>query len=87
MITSDGIDTGTNTHTRVHNGYSAEIVPWFDELGGCMLINVRVVLKVQHPARVGKTQDHPSWDKNSHNHCYNRKDISSYNSFQKYVLN
>ena len=65
MITSDRIDTGTNTHTRVHNGYNVEIVPRFDELCGSMLVDAQVVLKVQDPARVGGTQDHPSWDKNS----------------------
>lgn len=44
MITSDRIDTGTNTHTRINN---VEIVLWFDELCGSILINAQVVLKVQ----------------------------------------
>ena len=51
-----------------------------------MLANAKVVLKVQHPTRVGGTQDHPSWDKSSYSHSYNRKDITSYKSFQKYIL-
>jgi len=86
VITSDRIDTGTNTHTRVHNEYSVEIVPWFDELRSSMLANAKVVLKVQHPARVGGTQDHPSWDRGSYSHSHGRKDITSYRSFKKYIL-
>ena len=68
---------------RVHNGYSVQIVPWFDELRGSMLANTKVV---QHPTRVGGTQDHPSWDRSSNSHSHNRKDITSYTTFQQHIL-
>ena len=86
FITSDKIDTGTNTHVRVYNDYSVELVPWFDEFRGSNLANAKIVLKVQHPSRVGGIQDHPSWDKTSGSHSHNRKDITSYSCFQKYIL-
>lgn len=50
------------------------------------LLNVKVVLKVQHFSRVGGMIDHPSWDKSSYKHSYNIKEITSYSNYNKYVL-
>lgn len=76
--TSDKVDVGSNTHTRLHTGYSIEFTSTFDEIVGSSLTNTKVVIKLQHPSRVGGACDHPSWDKNSISHSYNIKDITSY---------
>ena len=58
----------------------------FDRLQESSLIDTSVVLKVQHPSRVGGTHDHPSWNRYSYRHSYNTNDITSYCNFNKYVL-
>ena len=51
------------------------------------LQDTNVVIKVQHPSHVGGCHDHPSWDRTSHRHSHNIKDIVSYSSYNKQVLN
>ena len=88
IITSDKIDTGKCVHVPVHKGYNVELIHSCDEQQGSTfsLMNVKVVLKVQHPSRVGGMIDHPSWDKSSYKHSYNIKEITSYSNYNKYVL-
>lgn len=84
--TTDKIDTGRNLHVRVYSGCAVEIIALFDNLQGSALMNTSIVLKVQHPSRVGGTSDHPSWDRASYKHSYNINHITSYDSFNKHVL-
>lgn len=84
--TRDKLDIGNKSHMRVHNGYSIELVQTFDNYRGSSLSDVHVVVKLQHPSRVGGTHDHASWNKNSRIHSYNIKEIASYSNYNKYVL-
>lgn len=82
----DKIDTGTEVHKRVHNGYAIEMEFSFDQERRSSIVDAKICVKVQHPSRVGGTVDHPSWDKTSIKHSYNRKNVVNFKSFDKYVL-
>lgn len=89
MILSDKIDTGQEVHVRVHSGFNLELIASFSSGPDacCSLFNAQVVLKVQHPSRVGGVHDHPSWERSSgFDRTFNSKKIKAYKAFEKYVL-
>ena len=60
IVVYDGIDTGQNVHVRLHRGYNVELTLSFASWQDSYLADTKVVLKVQHPSRVGGAYDHPA---------------------------
>ena len=84
FITSNRVDTGQDMHILVHTGYNTELIAsfstWHDY---CSLLNTKVVVKVQHPPRVG-VHDHPSWDTgHSFDRTFNKSKIQAFKAFLK----
>lgn len=86
IVVYDRIDTGQDVHVRVHKGYNIELTVSFASWHNSSLVDVKVVLKVQHPSRVGGAYDHLSWDRLSLDRTFNRKNIKSFKAYNKYVL-
>ena len=86
FVTSDGVDTRQDVHIRVHTGCNIELLAFFSTWHDCCsLLNTKVVVKVQHPSRVG-VHDHPSWDTgHSFDRTFNKK-IKAFKAFEHYVL-
>ena len=74
----DHVDTGQDVHIRVHNGHNIELKASFSTIhqNCCSLLDTKVVLKVQHPSRVGGAYDHSSWDTGSFDRTFNHKKIT-----------
>ena len=88
ILTSDKIDTGQSVHARVHKGFNIELLTSFSTSRNdqCSLVDTKVVLKVQHPSRVGGAYDHSTWDTESTDRTFNGKKIKAFVAFEKYVL-
>ena len=83
IVVYDRIDTGQDVHVRIHKGFNIELTVSFANWEESSLVDAKVVLKVQHPSRIGGAQDYPSWDRSSLDRTFNRKKIKSYKAFDK----
>ena len=86
IVVYDRINTGQDVHVRVHKEINIELTVSFVSWEESSLVDAKVVLKVQHPSKVGGAHDHPIWDRCSLDRTFNRKKIKSFKAFDRYIL-